>query len=65
MPTRNEQKRASITRQIKDVDSKIQPLQRKKAYLQGELKLLDEFEQVELGDAESTLGIDKNPANED
>lgn len=44
MPTRNEKKRAFLMREIKAIQDKISPLQRKEAYLKGELALLNEYE---------------------
>jgi hypothetical protein len=44
MPTRNEQKRSNLTKKIASIEARMQPIQRLKAYYEGELELLDQYE---------------------
>lgn len=80
MPTRNEQKRTTLTKKIDAVKGKIAPLQRELKYYESELQLLDDFENDELEQAVSTIekslgitiinnsagyDVKNNPSNED
>lgn len=54
---RNEKRRAMLKRKIEEIDAKMQPLHRQRAFYEGEIELIDQFEQAENEDAQATLGL--------
>jgi hypothetical protein len=61
--TRNERRRETLEKKIAAVDAKMQPLHRLRAFYEGEIELLDQFEAAERAEAEATLGLN-NPNEE-
>lgn len=57
MPTRNEQKRATLTRRKNVLEGKILPLTREIAYIDGQIELLDQYEAAEIQEAQEKIGL--------
>lgn len=61
--TRNDRRRNLLLKRLDSLRSKMLPLQREMAFVEGELELIDQFEAAERAEAEETLGLD-NPNEE-
>lgn len=63
MTTRNEKRRQLLLKRLDNLKSRMLPIQREMAFVEGELELIDSFEKAELEEAQESLGLqDQQPA---